>query len=42
MENRFGQLMHWLRDAMRAAAFRMGNGFVNASVELVAVRSART
>ena len=42
MENRFEQLMHWLRLAIGAAAFRMGSGFVNASVELVAARPAQT
>ena len=42
MENRFGQFMHWLRLAIGAAAFWVGIGFVNASVELVAARPART
>ena len=42
MENRFGQRMHWRRHAMGAAAFGVGIGFVNASVELVAARAART
>ena len=42
MESRFGQLMHWLRLAIGAAAFWVGIGFVNASVELVAARPART
>ena len=42
MESRLGQLMHWLRLAIGAVAFWMGVGFVNASVELVAARPART
>ena len=42
MESRFEQLKHWLRFAIGAAAFWMGIGCVNASVELVAARPAQT
>ena len=42
MESRFEQLKHWLRLAVGTAAFWMGIGFVNASVELVAASPAQT
>jgi len=42
MESRFEQLKHWLRLAVGVAAFGMGIGFVNASVELAAAGPAQT